>query len=185
MADINEILARLEAGDPLAADQLFPLVYDELRRIAAREMARELPGHTLQATALVHESYLRLAGIAGSEPWQTKGHFFAAAGRAMRQILVDWARRKNADMRGGQLQRIDLVEQLTVDTGRPADFLALDEALTQLEQHSPDAAKLVELRYFSGLTHQEAAEALNIGRRAADRLWALARAWLFRRMTRA
>jgi len=183
MTDVTRILSAIERGDPHAAEQLLPLVYEELRRLAAQRLAQEKPGHTLQPTALVHEAYLRL--VAGGQPhdWGGRGHFFAAAAEAMRRILVESARRKSTDKRGGKLRRID-VEQLSVaDGGREAELLALDDALDELERHDPQAAALVKLRYFAGLSHQESAEALGIGRRAADRLWALARAWLYQRLS--
>ena len=182
MNDVTRILSDLEQGDPHAAEQLLPLVYDELRRLAAARLADEKPGQTLQPTALVHEAYLRLVG--GEErAWDSRGHFFAAAAEAMRRILVESARRKSTAKRGGKLRRID-VEQLSVaDGGREAELLALDDALAEFERHDPQAAALVKLRYFAGLSHQESAEALGIGRRAADRLWALARAWLYQRLS--
>jgi RNA polymerase sigma factor (TIGR02999 family) len=183
MADLTQILSAVADGDPQAAADLLPLVYDELRKLAAARLADEKPGQTLQPTALVHEAYLRLVG--GSQPrdWDGRGHFFAAAAEAMRRILVESARRKATAKRGGKLRRID-VEQLSVaDGGREAELLALDDALTELERHDPQSARLVKLRYFAGLSHQEAAEALGIGRRAADRLWALARAWLYQRLS--
>src|SRR6516225_4611563 len=183
MADLTQILSAVAGGDPQAAADLLPLVYDELRKLAAARLADEKPGQTLQPTALVHEAYLRL--VAGEQPqdWDGRGHFFAAAAEAMRRILVESARRKSTAKRGGKLRRID-VEQLSVaDGGREAELLALDDALAELERHDPQAAALVKLRYFAGLSHQEAAEALGIGRQAADRLWALARAWLYQRLS--
>ena len=183
MSEVTQILDAVAGGDRQAAAQLLPLVYAELRRLAAEKLAREAPGQTLQPTALVHEAYLRL--VAGGQPhdWDGRGHFFAAAAEAMRRILVESARRKSTDKRGGKLRRID-VEQLSVaDGGREAELLALDDALDELERHDPQAAALVKLRYFAGLSHQEAAEALGIGRQAADRLWALARAWLYQRLS--
>jgi len=179
MADVTQILSAVVAGDPTAAAELLPLVYDELRKLAAARLADEKPGQTLQPTALVHEAYLRLVGGGQPQDWDGRGHFFAAAAEAMRRILVESARRKSTAKRGGKLRRID-VEQLSVaDGGREAELLALDDALVELERHDPQAAGLVKLRYFAGLSHQEAAAALGVGRRAADRLWALARAWLY------
>jgi RNA polymerase sigma factor (TIGR02999 family) len=182
MSEVTRILSAIEQGDPSAPGELLPLVYDELRKLAAARMASEPAGQTLQPTALVHEAYLRLVG--GEErAWDSRGHFFAAAAEAMRRILVESARRKSTAKRGGKLRRID-VEQLSVaDGGREAELLALDDALAEFERHDPQAAALVKLRYFAGLSHQESAEALGIGRRAADRLWALARAWLYQRLS--
>ena len=183
MSEVTRILSAIEQGDPHAAGQLLPLVYEELRQLAAQRLAQENPGQTLQPTALVHEAYLRLVGGDQPQDWDGRGHFFAAAAEAMRRILVESARRKSTAKRGGKLRRID-VEQLSVaDGGREAELLALDDALDELERHDPQAAALVKLRYFAGLSHQEAAEALGIGRQAADRLWALARAWLYQRLS--
>jgi RNA polymerase sigma factor (TIGR02999 family) len=181
MSDVTRLLHAIDAGDTRAAGELLPLVYAELRRLAAAHLAREKPGQTLEATALVHEAYLRLVG---DQAFAGRGHFFAAAAEAMRHILIDSARRKGAVKRGGGQQRIDLDKAAAlVPASQPGeDLLALDEALTELEQHDEQAARLVKLRYFAGLTHQQAAEALGIGRRAADRVWALARAWLFQRL---
>ena len=189
MTDVTRILSAIEQGDPHAAERLLPLVYEELRRLAAARLAQEAPGQTLQATALVHEAYLRLVASPsrqrGEEPyWNSRGHFFAAAAEAMRRILVEQARRKKADKHGGGRQRVDLPEELPAPESPSDDLLALDEALSLLEQHAPDAARLVKLRYFAGQSHQEAAEALGISRGAADRLWALARAWLFRQIAK-
>jgi RNA polymerase sigma factor (TIGR02999 family) len=185
MSDLTQILNAIEAGDPQAADQLLPLVYDELRQLAARKLANEKPGHTLQPTALVHEAYLRLVNepeAQASESWKGRGHFFAAAAEAMRRILVESARRKAAAKHGGQVKRVPYSEDLPISDDRPAELLALHDALTELERHDEPAAQLVKLRYFAGLTHQEAANMLGITRRAADRLWALARAWLHQQM---
>jgi RNA polymerase sigma factor (TIGR02999 family) len=184
MNDITRILSAIEQGDPQAAGQLLPLVYEELRKLAAQRLAHEKPGQTLQATALVHDAYLRLVGPVDGRDWSSRGHFFAAAAEAMRRILVDQARRKRADKHGGGLQRVDFPEDLAAPDARPDDLIALDEALTRLERHDPDAARLVKLRYFAGLSHQEAADALGISRGTADRLWALGRAWLFRQMSK-
>jgi RNA polymerase sigma factor (TIGR02999 family) len=189
MADVTQILAAVEAGDPKAAEELLPLVYDELRKLAATRMAAEQPGQTLEATALVHEAYLRLVGGGREERacprgWNSRGHFFAAAAEAMRRILVDQARRKHADKHGGGRLRVDLPDDLAAPEERCDDLVALDEALTRLEQHDPDTARLVKLRYFAGLSHKEAAEALGISRGAADRLWALGRAWLYRQLSK-
>ena len=184
MTDITRILAAVERGDPHAAADLLPLVYDELRALAAARMAAEAPGQTLQATALVHEAYVRLVGSDPGQPWNGRGHFFAAAAEAMRRILVDSARRKQADKHGGGRPRIDFPDDLAAPEARSDDLIALDESLTQLERHDPDAARLVKLRYFAGLSHQEAADALGISRGTADRLWALGRAWLFRQLSK-
>jgi RNA polymerase sigma factor (TIGR02999 family) len=182
MSDVTRILQRIETGDPSAAEQLLPLVYDELRKLAAARMAREAPGHTLQPTELVHEAYLRLMGGESAPQWDSRGHFFAAAAEAMRRILVDSARRKSSLKRGEGHTRVDLTQVSDSKEVSPIDLIALDEALYQLEQHDPQAAALVKLRYFAGLSHTDAAAALRISRRAADRLWSLARAWLFRQL---
>jgi RNA polymerase sigma factor (TIGR02999 family) len=194
MSEVTHILAALEQGDPHAAEQLLPLVYDELRRLAAQKLAQEKPGQTLQATALVHEAYLRLVhppqslSGEGGHPrevqWNSLGHFFAAAAEAMRRILVDQARRKQAGKHGGGRLRVDLPADLVAPKAGSDDLVALDEALGRLERHDPDAARFVKLRYFAGLSHQETAEALGLSRGAADRLWALARAWLFRQLSK-
>ncbi len=190
MTDVSRILSAIEQGDPNAAEQLLPLVYDELRRLAAQKIVQEKPGQTLQATALVHEAYLRLVASPGRESgeseqhWNSRGHFFAAAAEAMRRILVDQARRKQADKHGGGRLRVDLPEDLAAPEAHSDDLVALDEALSRLEGHDADAARLVKLRYFAGLSHQDAAEALGISRGAADRLWALGRAWLFRQLSK-
>jgi RNA polymerase sigma factor (TIGR02999 family) len=182
MSDVSQLLCAIEQGDPHAAGQLLPLVYDELRRLAAQKLAHEPPGQTLQPTALVHEAYLRLVGDA-DQRWDGRGHFFAAAAEAMRRILVDQARRRAAQKRGGgHARKVEWDDARAVAPSRDDNLLALDEALTELEQHDAQAAGLVKLRYFSGLTHQQAAEALGITRRAADRLWAVAKTWLYQRL---
>ena len=183
MADVTQLLDAAAAGDPQAAVDLLPLIYEELRKLAAARMAAEAPDHTLQPTALVHEAYLRLVGKDAGQPWNSRGHFFAAAAEAMRRILVESARRKLTDRAGGRLERVALPDSLAASTP-PEELLALDEALIEFERHDPDAARLVKLRYFAGLSHQEAAAALGLSRRAADRVWALARAWLFRRISK-
>ena len=183
MTELTGILRRIERGDAQAADQLLPLVYNELRQLAALRLAREKPGQTLQATALVHEAYLRLVGADDpGQAWDGRGHFFAAAAEAMRRILIENARRKAAIKHGGQARRVELDENLAVGEHPHHELLALDEALAEFEQHDQQAAQLVKLRYFAGLTHQQAAEMLGITRRAADRLWTLARAWLHQRL---
>jgi RNA polymerase sigma factor (TIGR02999 family) len=184
MSEVTRILSAIEQGDPHAAEQLLPLVYDELRKLAAQKIVQEKPGQTLQATALVHEAYVRLVDVDKPQHWNSRGHFFAAAAEAMRRILVEQARRKQADKHGGGRLRVDLPEDLAAPEARSDDLVALDEALSRLESHDPDAARLVKLRYFAGLSHQDAAEALGISRGAADRLWALGRAWLFRQLSK-
>jgi len=186
MSDVTRILRAIDQGDPRAADRLLPLVYDELRKLAAAKLAHEKPGQTLNATALVHEAYLRLVTPPrqqGTEDWESRGHFFAAAAEAMRRILVERARHKATRKRGGRGQRVDLDKIDVAAAERSGDLLALDEALAELEQHDSQAARLVKLRYFAGLSHQDAAAALGLTHRAADRIWALARTWLFQRIT--
>ena len=182
MSEVTRILSSIEQGDPHAAEQLLPLVYNELRKLAAQKLAQERPGQTLQATALVHEAYVRLVEPDKDRHWDSQGHFFAAAAEAMRRILVDQARRKATLKRGGQSVRVDFNQVELPGDHRSAELLALDDAIDQLEGHDAQAAHLVKLRYFAGLSHQQAAEALGIGRRAADRLWALARAWLYQKI---
>jgi RNA polymerase sigma factor (TIGR02999 family) len=185
MSDVTQLLQAIGDGDSSATAQLLPLVYDELRRLARANMFNERAGHTLQPTALVHEAYLRLVGDAGAR-WDSRGHFFAAAAEAMRRILIEHARRKQALKHGGGYNRVELNDELP-PIAAPCDgeeLLALDEALDELQQHDAQAAQLVKLRFFSGLSHQEAAEALQISRRAADRLWVLAKAWLYQRISR-
>jgi RNA polymerase sigma factor (TIGR02999 family) len=177
MNDLTRVLSAMEQGDPQAASQLLPLVYDELRRLAAQKLAHEKPGQTLNATALVHEAYLRLVGDRKeSRPFTDRSHFFAAAAAAMRRILIDNARRKRAQKRGGGLQRqeVDAIAAPEPDE----NLLALDEALDKLTAQDPIKARLVELRYFAGLTSEQAAEVLGISPTTADRHWAYARAWL-------
>jgi RNA polymerase sigma factor (TIGR02999 family) len=183
MSEITRILSAIAQGDAEAAAQLPPLVYDELRRLAAQKMAREKPGQTLTATALVHEAYLRLVGK-GEEPrWESRGHFYAAAAEAMRRILVENARRKRARKRGGDLIRRELDEAELAAPEPREDLLALDEALDRLAAQDKVKADLVKLRYFAGLTGEQAAQALGISRATADRYWAYARAWLHRELT--
>jgi RNA polymerase sigma factor (TIGR02999 family) len=182
MSDVTHLLNAIEQGDPHAAAQLLPLVYEELRRLAAQKLAQEKPGQTLQATALVHEAYLRLVGANPDQPWDSRGHFFAAAAEAMRRILVENARRKRSRKHGGDRCRVDL-DAVAVAAPEPApDLLALDAALVKLAQRDPQKAKLVELRYFAGLTGDQAAAVLGISPSAADRHWVYARAWLRREM---
>ena len=180
MTDVTRILSAIGQGDPHAAEQLLPLVYAELRKLAAQKLVQEKPGQTLQATALVHEAYLRLVGSDRDKGWNSRGHFFAAAAEAMRRILVETARRKGRARHGGGRTRIDLDRVAAVEDDRGADdLLALDEALGRLETDQPEAAAVVKLRYFAGMTAGQAADALAISRRTADRHWAFARAWLF------
>jgi RNA polymerase sigma factor (TIGR02999 family) len=182
MAEIAPWFNTGQAGEPLATADLFPLVYDALRRLAAHRLAHEAPGQTLEPTALVHEVYLRLAGGAGSGPWEDRGHFFAAAAEAMRRILVDLARRKHAVKHGGGMTRRPLEDAVLLAFEPREDVLALDEALTRLAETDAAAAAVVELRYFGGLSLPEVAQVLGIAPRTADRYWAYARAWLHRAM---
>jgi RNA polymerase sigma factor (TIGR02999 family) len=180
MTDVTRILSAIEAGDPHAAEELLPLVYEELRKLAAEKLAHERPGQTLEATALVHEAYLRLADVKQAQHWNSRGHFFAAAAEAMRRILIETARRKGRNKRGGGRQRVDLdIVQVTVDVP-VAHLLALDEALTRLEERDAQAARLVSLHCFAGLSIEQAALALGVSARTAYRDWAFAQAWLYR-----
>ena len=183
MTDISLLLERIERGEPEAASQLLPLVYDELRSLARSHLAGERPGHTLQATALVHEAWLRLTrGESAEQNWDGRGHFFAAAAESMRRILVESARRKARLKRGGDLERedVDLVE---LAAPQPYENLVeLDEALDRLRETEPEAVQLVHLRYFAGLTQEEAAQAMKMPLRSAERLWAYAKAWLLREL---
>ena len=183
MADVTRILDAIGHGDPHAAEQLLPLVYDELRKLAAERMARERPGQTLQATALVHEAYLRLVGAGEAPRWDSRRHFFAAAAEAMRRILVEAARRKHSLKRGGGRRRVDLDEAPAPAGGSADELLSLSDALDQLAAEDPVKAELVKLRYFAGLSVQEAADALGIGRATADRYWAYAKVWLYCRIS--
>jgi RNA polymerase sigma factor (TIGR02999 family) len=178
MSEVTRILSAIEHGDPQAAAQLLPLVYEELRRLAAQKLAREAPGQTLQATALVHEAYLRLVDTDKVQHWNSRGHFFAAAAEAMRRILVDHARHKRARKRGGELVRQDLDAVEVALPEIPEDVVALDEALNKLAATDKTAADLVHLRFFAGLPLPEIAQLLGMSPRTADRLWAYARAWL-------
>jgi RNA polymerase sigma factor (TIGR02999 family) len=178
MSDVTQILSAIERGEPQATERLLPLFYDELRKLAAAMLAREKPGQTLQATALVHEAYLRLVDGRKGHDWNGRGHFFAAAAEAMRRILVDSARRKNAEKRGGNPTRHDLHEIEIVAAEIPEDLVALDEALHELAAFDKPAADLVHLRYFAGLSIPNAAEVMHISPRTAARLWTYARAWL-------
>ncbi|MEK6234220.1 MAG: sigma-70 family RNA polymerase sigma factor [Planctomycetales bacterium] len=178
MSEITRILSRIEQGDPEAAERLLPIVYDELRKLAASKLARENPGQTLQATALVHEAYLRLVDVETDQRWDNRGHFFAAAAEGMRRILVENARRKKRVKHGGELARKELTDDLVVAPEIHEDLIALDAALDRLKAVDPQAVELVHLRYFVGLSIAESAEFLGISSRTADRTWAFARAWL-------
>ena len=178
MSDVTNILSKIEAGDPSAAEQLLPLVYDELRKLAAAKLAQEKSGQTLQATALVHDAYLRLVDVELAQRWSSRGHFFAAAAEAMRRILVDNAKRKKAAKHGGQVARVELDEDQIVAPSPGIDLIALDEVLNALAVHDARKAELVKLRYFAGLTSREAAEVLGISESTADADWAYARSWL-------
>ncbi|MBP7937724.1 MAG: sigma-70 family RNA polymerase sigma factor [Phycisphaerae bacterium] len=178
MSDVTTILSSIEQGDPSAAEQLLPLVYDELRKLAARRLAQERPGQTLQATALVHEAYIRLVDVEKVRHWNSRGHFFVAAAEAMRRILVDQARKKRSQRRGGGLQKQPIGDIEIASPEPSTDLLALHEALGRFEQTDQVAADLVKLRYYAGLTIPQAAEALGISSTTADRYWAYARAWL-------
>jgi RNA polymerase sigma factor (TIGR02999 family) len=178
MSEVTTILSAIEGGDPHAADQLLPLVYDELRRLAAARVARESPGQTLQATALVHEAYLRLVDATNEPHWNSRGHFFASAAEAMRRILIDRARHRHSLKAGGARQRTEL-DDVDIAVGEPnIDLLALDEALTRLESKDARAAQVVKLRFFAGLTNAEVAESLGVSVSTAENDWAYARAWL-------
>ena len=182
MNEVTRILAAIEQGDSNSAAELMPLIYGELRKLAAQKLAHEQPGQTLQATALVHEAYLRLVGNNAAQCWSGRGHFFAAAATAMRRILIERARRKRRQIHGGDLQRRELHPDVVASREPDADLLALDAALAKLAERDPVKAQLVELRYFAGLTGDEAAEVLGIAARTADRYWVYARAWLRREM---
>jgi RNA polymerase sigma factor (TIGR02999 family) len=178
MNEVTRIMSAIEQGDPHAAEQLLPLVYTELRSLAAAQLAQEKAGQTLQATALVHEAYLRMVDTNNAPCWNNRGHFFAAAAEAMRRILIDNARRKRRPKHGGNLQRVDLNEALAVSAVRE-DVLALDEALSRFAQEQPAKAELVKLRYFAGLSLEEAASCLGISPATAKRYWSVGRAWLY------
>jgi RNA polymerase sigma factor (TIGR02999 family) len=183
MSDVTRILSAIKQGDPQASEQLLPLIYEELRRLAAQKMAQENPGQTLQATALVHEAYLRLVGgEQAHQRWDSRGHFFAAAAEAMRRILVENARRRLTVKRGGDYDHEKIASAQLVAPEVSDDLLVLDEALNNLAQVDPPAAELVKLRYFAGLTLKQAAEILGVSPRKADFLWSYARAWLRRQM---
>jgi RNA polymerase sigma factor (TIGR02999 family) len=186
MTDVTHILSAIEEGDPHAAERLLPLVYNELRQLAARKLAHERPGQTLQSTSLVHEAYLRLVDVDRVQHWNSRGHFFAAAAEAMRRILVERARHKGRIRHGGGRRRLDLFDaDVATPPSDDEQILLLDEALTRLAKVRPQAAELVKLRFFSGITVEEAARMLGLSSRSAGRLWVYARAWLRRDMERA
>ncbi|MBW3597664.1 MAG: sigma-70 family RNA polymerase sigma factor [Planctomycetes bacterium] len=180
MSDVTRVLSQIEAGNPAAAERLLPLVYEELRKLAAARLIHEQPGQTLQATALVHEAFLRLVSGGNSPNWNSRGHFFGAAAEAMRRILVENARRKARTKHGGGLEQQDLASSQIPAKEISGDLLALDTALDRLAQNDPQSAELVKLRYFAGLTNAQAAKALGVSPRKADFIWSFARAWLRR-----
>ena len=182
MSDITQILAKIDEGDPLAADQLLPLVYDELRKLAATRMKSEKPGQTLQATALVHDAYLRLVASDEDKNWDSRGHFFSAAAEAMRRILVDSARRKGRIRHGGEFARVELHDWIPAIDSDPDELLDLDEAINRFSKIDPQTTKLVKLRLFAGLSNDEAAAALKIPSSTAKKHWLFARSWLRREM---
>jgi RNA polymerase sigma factor (TIGR02999 family) len=181
MNEVTRILQQIDTGEGVVAAQLLPLIYDELRRLAAVQLAGEKPGQTLDATALVHEAYLRLVG---GQRFENRRHFFAAAAEAMRRVLIDRARQKNSEKRGGGLARADIEPDRLINPGRSENLLALDDALNRLAVHDPRKAKLVELRYFGGLSLDQVAEILGVSPATADRDWAYARAWLHREISK-
>jgi RNA polymerase sigma factor (TIGR02999 family) len=182
MSEVTRILSAIDRGDPRAAEQLLPLVYNELRKLAAARLAHEKPGQTLQATALVHEAYLRLVGTDQAQQWNCKGHFFAAAAGAMRRILVEQARRKQAGKRGGERRRVALTEGLAISEPPAEDVLAVDEAIQQLQADKPHLAEIAMLRYFAGLSADETAAVLSVSASTLARERRFARAWLVRRL---
>jgi len=183
MSDVTRILTAIESGDREAADELLVIVYNELRRLAAQLLARERPGQTLQATALVHEAYLRLVDVKTAQHWSSRGHFFGACAEAMRRILVENARRKQQRKHGGGLQRVDLDQAAPVTNASPEQLLALEDALSKLDQDDPTAAKVFKLSYFAGLSVEQAGEMLGVSRATAYRHWTFARAWLQSQMS--
>jgi RNA polymerase sigma factor (TIGR02999 family) len=182
VANVTQILSAVEQGDPRAAEQLLPLVYEELRKLAGQKLAHEKPGQTLQATALVHEAFLRLVDGEQARNWNSRGHFFAAAAEAMRRILIEQARQKRSSKRGGGLRRVELPDAADPESNNALDLLELDTALARLEEEEPQKAQLVKLRYFAGLSLEAAAESLGISVATAKRHWTYARAWLYGQM---
>jgi RNA polymerase sigma factor (TIGR02999 family) len=183
MPDVTQLLHAIGQGNSNVSAELLPIVYDELRKLAAQKLAQEKPGQTLQATALVHEAYMRLLGADRAEQsWNSRGHFFGAAAEAMRRILVESARRKQRIRHGGELQRVEFDEQLSISIGSDADLIALDELLKQLADEEPEVEQVVKLRYFAGLTIEETAQALQLSVRTVNRHWAYGRAWLYERL---
>jgi RNA polymerase sigma factor (TIGR02999 family) len=178
MCDVTRVLSAIEQGDPRAAEQLLPLVYGELRKLAAQKLAQEKPGQTLQATALVHEAYLRLVDTDAAQQWNSRGHFFAAAAEAMRRILVDNARRKRAFIHGGNWRRVEISERDWLSRATHEEIVAIDESLARLAEDDPQVAELVKLRLFAGMAVEEAGQCLGMSRAKAYRLWRYARAWL-------
>ena len=179
MSEVTRILCAIDQGDPAAAEQLLPLVYEELRRLAAQRLSHEKPGQTLQATALVHEAYIRLVDVEQARHWDSRGHFFAAAAEAMRRILVENARAKGRQKRGGRMQRVDLDSDCVIAESSPFDLLTLDEALTRFAADEPVKAELVTLRFFGGLSMTEAAHVMGVSLATAERYWTFAKSWLF------
>jgi RNA polymerase sigma factor (TIGR02999 family) len=179
MSDVTHILSQIEQGDPQAAEKLLPLVYDELRKLAAVKLAQEKPGQTLQATALVHEAYIRLVDVDQAQHWNSRGHFFVAAAEAIRRILIDHARKKGRPKHGGDRKRVDLDGVCILTDDRADQLMRLEKSLGRLAEEAPEKARLVTLRYFAGLSHEEAAEALGISRATADRYWAYAKVFLY------
>jgi RNA polymerase sigma factor (TIGR02999 family) len=182
MSDVTHILSRITYGDSAAADELLPLVYDELRRLAAHKLSHESPGNTLQATALVHEAYVRLVDVDSPQLWDGRGHFFAAAAEAMRRILINRAKEKKRLKRGGGKKRLDWNRLEVADDASDDDLIMINDALEVLAEEQPQCAELVKLRFFAGLTLDQAAECLGIGQRTADRYWSFARAWLYKEL---
>jgi len=182
MNDVTQILSQIESGDPAAAEHLLPLVYEELRKLAAAKLANEKPGQTLQATALVHEAYLRLVNVEQAQNWDSRRHFFAAAAESMRRILVEKARRKQRLKHGGEARRVPLDDVEIESAASQLDLLALDEALARLADEAPEKAEVVQLRFFAGLSHEEVAEILGVSTITVKRHWRYARVWLLRQM---